>query len=46
MKIDEIRKVTKEITEQLTDQGKIIEGGWISYRTVVIPPMASDTQLI
>jgi hypothetical protein len=38
---DNITKLTK----LLTDQGKIIEAGWASYRHLVIPPTASATQI-
>jgi len=38
---DNITKLTK----LLTDQGKIIEAGWASYRHLVIPATASATQI-
>ena len=36
--------VTK-LTKLLTDQGRIIEAGWASYRHLVIPASASATQI-
>lgn len=33
------------LTKALTDQGRIIEAGWASYRHLVIPAGASATQI-
>jgi hypothetical protein len=34
-----------KLTNLLTDQGRIIEAGWVSYLRLVIPASASATQI-
>lgn len=40
-----IKEQTRKLTEQLTDRGKIIEGGWLGFRLAVIPEEASAVQV-
>lgn len=37
--------VVKEVTEKLTDQGRLIEAGWQAMRYMVLPPTASHVQV-
>jgi hypothetical protein len=41
----EVRNIATEMSRRLADQGKLIEAGWVSYRTLVIPPDAPQVQL-
>lgn len=43
--MDKIRETIQKLTEHLTDNGKIIEGGWLGLRLAAIPPNASDIQV-
>lgn len=45
MKSEDVQAVAQKLTEELTDQGKIIEGGWIGFRMIVLPQDASPDQL-
>lgn len=44
-KQEQIREVASKLTEQLADDGKIIEGGWRAMLLVVIPPTAPQIQI-
>ena len=48
MKDDEkrkaIRELAKKITQELSDQGKIIQGGWRGYELVILPEQAGPIQ--
>ena len=37
--------IVEDVTAQLNDAGKIIEGGWQCFRLAVIPPHASAIQV-
>lgn len=39
------RLAAQQITERLTDQGRLIEAGWESFRILVVPPTAGKVQL-
>lgn len=39
------RSVIDEVTKRLVDEGKLIEAGWISLKTMVIPNNASQIQI-
>jgi len=41
-----LEELTVAVVNRLTDEGKIIDAGWISYRIACISPAASATQLI
>jgi len=41
----DFRKLTTEVTKRLTDEGKLIEAGWVGLRDFVISKDASDVQL-
>ena len=40
-----VQHLSQQLTEGLTDAGKIIEGGWLGFRLAVIPTDASETQV-
>jgi hypothetical protein len=42
---EQLRSVVDGVTKRLTDEGKIIEAGWISLKLMTIPKDASETQL-
>jgi hypothetical protein len=42
---EQLRSVVDGVTKRLTDEGKIIEAGWVSLRMISIPEDASETQL-
>jgi hypothetical protein len=42
---EEVRKVVDETVRRLTDEGRIIEGGWLALKALSIPPDVSDEQL-
>jgi hypothetical protein len=37
--------ILAELSRKLTDEGKLIEAGWISLRIAAMPPNAPDIQL-
>lgn len=39
------RELVDELTTGLVDQGRLIEAGWLSFRTMVINPAAPQIQL-
>lgn len=39
------RELLKRLYQELIDQGKIVEAGWVSYRLVVLSPAADKVQL-
>ena|SRR5262252_6862858 len=41
---EEVTAIATELSKRLTDEGKLIEGGWVSFR-MVITPKAGDVQL-
>lgn len=41
----DIRETVQNVTEKLTDAGKIIQGGWLGYRLCVMPQTASEIQV-
>lgn len=41
----DIKAVIDQITRQATDQGSVIEAGWLSLRAMAIPATASDIQV-
>jgi hypothetical protein len=49
MRADEGERIRREallqLSKELTDQGKLIEAGWISLRLMTLPLDASDVQL-
>lgn len=38
-------KLAAQITKELAEQGKLIEGGWAALRLMAIPPDAPDIQI-
>lgn len=40
-----IKEKALELSKQLTDHGKIIEGGWLGFRLAVLPDNASPVQV-
>lgn len=42
---ERIREVAQKLSEDLTDAGKIIEGGWTGFRLAVLPQEASNIQV-
>lgn len=42
---EEIRKMADAAVAKLTDEGRLIEAGWMALRGMVIPPDASEVQL-
>ncbi len=42
--IKKLEKVARKLTEDLADNGKIIEGGWLGYKSMVLPPSAGEIQ--
>lgn len=41
----EIETLAHELTKKLADQGRLIEIGWVSLRSLVVSPNASQLQL-
>lgn len=42
---DPIKDFARILTKQLAANGKLIAGGWESYRAVIIPPTAPEIQI-
>lgn len=42
---DRKRAFIEQLSRELTDQGKLIEAGWVSLRAQVIPPDAPQLQV-
>lgn len=40
-----IKEKALELSKQLTDRGKIIEGGWLGFRLAVVPENAPAIQV-
>jgi len=40
-----IKEKALELSKQLIDRGKIIEGGWLGFRLAVLPDNASPVQV-
>lgn len=38
-------ELNKEITKELINRGKVIEAGWLGFKTICIPKYASEAQL-
>jgi len=38
-------RILQELTRQLTDDGKLIEAGWASFRAIVYPHLSQGDQL-
>lgn len=41
---DELHKVAQELGRKLTDQGKLIESGWVIFDAMTLPPRTSEDQ--
>jgi hypothetical protein len=41
----DVRDMAERLSKGLTDEGKIIEGGWLGYRALVIPKDASPVHI-
>lgn len=41
---EEIRKIAIELSKRLSDEGKLIEAGWVGFRMMVIPNDAPPSQ--
>jgi hypothetical protein len=39
------RETAERMTKELADSGKLIEGGWMGYRLMIVPEGASETQI-
>lgn len=39
------RSYLEQLTRKLTDEGKLIEAGWVAMRIIAVPPDATATQL-
>jgi len=37
--------MVEKLTRELTDQGKLIEAGWIGLKVLAVPPDATPTQI-
>jgi len=42
---EEIREIALEITKNLTAEGKLIEGGFMAFKIIVMPPNVPDYQV-
>lgn len=41
----DVRKLATEVSKRLTDQGKLIEAGWVIFRGMTVPPDAPQIQI-
>lgn len=41
----EVRKLATELSKRLTDEGKLIEAGWVIFRGMTVPPDAPQVQI-
>jgi hypothetical protein len=42
---EEIQTLAQELSKKLTDQGRLIEAGWIILRAMAVPPNAPEVQI-
>jgi len=42
---EELEQVCDALVKHLSDEGRLIEAGWVSLRRVAIPPDVSDLQV-
>ena len=40
-----VRDVATEVTKRLTDEGKLVEAGWVIFRKLVLPKDAPEDQI-
>jgi hypothetical protein len=41
----EIETLARELSKRLSDQGRLIEAGWIMLRAMAVPPNAPEVQI-
>jgi len=41
----DVRTIATEMTKRLTDEGKLVEAGWVAFRHLVIAKDAPDVQV-
>lgn len=42
---EEIRTLAHELSKRLSDQGRLIEAGWVILRAMAVPPDAPEVQI-
>ena len=44
-RLKELEEVIARLARRLTDEGRLIEGGWVSFRGLAVPTNASEIQV-